>query len=318
MNKKLSIVLIILLSTLLILVVGGMIFLMNNSSNILDFKINTIGIHTGLSKKLVDEKEITDAKPLDIEFDAADVFVKVSETNTIKVELYGEDPGEYEITESLDKIKVVLKNKEKNHIKWGFNIKQNNIKIYLPANYAYMINAKGTAGDISIDDFSSASLNAELTSGDVEINQINYATIALKSGDVEIESAYDVKTSATSGDVEIGTVRNLEVSTTTGDVDVSEVDTIKAKTTTGDYTIGIVNVSLDIETTTGDISILKANITNNSRIKATTGDVNINNIGGSIYVDASASTGDVKVKNSDRKSDVVLNIHTTTGDINVH
>ena len=55
MNKKLSIVLIILLSTLLILVVGGMIFLMNNSSNILDFKINTIGIHTGLSKELVDE-----------------------------------------------------------------------------------------------------------------------------------------------------------------------------------------------------------------------------------------------------------------------
>ena len=290
----------------------------NIIANIFDFKIGTIGIHTGLSTKLVDEKEITEAKPLDIEFDAADVVIKTSETNTIKVELYSEDPGEYEITESLDKIKVVLKNKEKNHVKWGWNIKQNNIKIYLPANYAFLINAKGTAGDIKIDDFSSASFNGELTSGDVEIKEINYATIALRSGDVEIESAYEVKTSATSGDVEIGTVRNLEVSTTTGDVDVSEVDTIKAKTTTGDYTIGTVNTSLNIETTTGDISILKANITTSSRIKATTGDVTVNTLGDNIYVNGDASTGDVKIKNSDRKSDIELNIHTTTGDIRVN
>ena len=315
MNKKLSIVLIVLLSVLLFLVIGVMIFLMNTNVTSIGFSFGTIGIHTGLSTKLVEEKEITNIKPIKIEFDASDVNIKTSETDSIKVELYGEDPGEYEITELEDSIKIVLKEKENNKVKWGWNIKQNNIKVYIPANYAYLIDAKGTAGDIYMDDFSSASFNAELTSGDVEIKEANNINISVRSGDIEIGSAYEVTTNSTSGDVEVGTVRKLETVTTTGDIDADQVDFIKAKTTTGDFTIGYVMDTLDVETTTGDIRVENANILHNSKIKATTGDVTVNNLNDNVYASGDASTGDVRIKKTDRKADVELTIKTTTGDI---
>ena len=313
MSKKLSIVLIILLSILLACVVGGMIFLFNTDLDKFKFGFN-FGIASGTSKKLVDEKEITNIKDIYVDSDIADVFIKTSETGTIKVELYSDDPETYEITELENKINVVLKEKSGSR---GFNFKNSKINLYIPTNYANLINIENKTGDIEMDSFSSANFNAVLTTGDINIKEVNNATIKLTTGDVEIDSAYSVKSEATTGDFEAGTVRLLDVEVTTGDLNATELDKVKAKTTTGDIRFGIINDSLDLETNTGDVNVEKATVLNNSKIKTGTGDVNINQINDGIYVEGKSNVGDVKINKTDRKSDIELIINTRTGDIRV-
>ena len=313
MSKKLSIILIILLSILLVFVIGGMIFLFNTDLNKFNFGFN-FGIASGTSKKLVDEKEIVNIKDIYVDSDIADVFIKTSETGTIKVELYSDDPETYEITELENKINVVLKEKSGSK---GFNFKNSKINLYIPASYANLINIENKTGDITMDDFSSANFNAVLTTGDINIKEVNYATIKLTTGDVEIDSAYSVKSEATTGDFEGGTIRFLDVVVTTGDINATELDTVKAKTTTGDIKFGIINDSLDLDTNTGDVTIEKVTVLNNSKIKTGTGDVNINQINEGIYVEGKSNVGDVKIDSSDRKATTELIINTRTGDIRV-
>ena len=167
MNKKLSIVLIVLLSVLLASVICGMVFLFHSDFKFDKFNFSVISFTSGTSTKLVDSKEISDIKSLDIQSDTADVSILTSDSNTIKVELYSDNLGEHEITELDDSIRVVLMEKDK--VKWGFGKKINYIKIYVPMNYALTFNINGTTGDVKIDDFSSANLNLSVTTGDVEI-----------------------------------------------------------------------------------------------------------------------------------------------------
>lgn len=313
MNKKLSIVLIVLLTILLGCVIGGMIFLFNTDLKDFNIGFGTIGIHSGTSKKLIDEKEITNIKDVDIESDIADIYIKESDNNTIKVELYSDEPGEYEITELDGKIKVVLKTEKK----VGFNFKNDKINVYIPTNYSNTIYVEGKTGDINMDKFASANITATVTTGDIEIKEVNEAIITLTTGDVEIGSAYSVISTATTGDFDADTVRLLEVTVTTGDIEVGEVDDFKASTTTGDIKAGTINSSIALDTTTGDIFIEKATVLKNSKIKTGTGDVRINSISDGVYVEGKSNTGDVKIETSDRKSNIELIINTRVGDIRV-
>lgn len=316
MSKKLSIVLIVLLSILLALVIGGMILLFNTDLGKFNFNLGPIGIHSGSSTKLIDEKEIATVKDVYVDTDVADIDYKVSETGTIKIELYSDDPGEYSITELEDRVNVVLKQKEE--FKIGLNFKFDKIVVYLPQNYAKTLNVAGTTADINMDDFATANVKFTVTTGDIDIKAVNTAEIVVTTGDIDIDSAYSVNAVATTGDYDIGTVRFLDIEATTGDIDITETDQLKAKTTTGDYKIGLVNSLLDIETRTGDVRIEKATVLANSRIKTTTGEVRINNINEGVYVEGKASTGDVKINKSDRKSEIELKINTTTGGIRVN
>ncbi|MBR4350741.1 MAG: DUF4097 family beta strand repeat protein [Bacilli bacterium] len=316
MSKKLSIVLIVLLSILLALVIGGMILLFNTDLGKLNFNLGPIGIHSGSSTKLIDEKEIATIKDIYVDTDVADIDYKVSETGTIKIELYSDDPGEYSITELEDRVNVVLKQKEE--FKVGLNFKFDKIVVYLPQNYANTLYVAGTTADINMDDFATANVKFTVTTGDIDIKAVSTAEIVVTTGDIDIDSAYSVNAVATTGDYDIGTVRFLDIEATTGDIDITETDQLKAKTTTGDYKIGIVNSSLDIETRSGDVYVEKATVLAKSRIKTTTGDVKINRMNDGVYVEGKATTGSVKINNSDRKSEIELKINTTTGDIRVN
>lgn len=316
MSKKLSIVLIVLLSVLLAFVVGIMIFLFRSGVSNLNFNFGSFSIGVGgTSKTLVDSKEFTEMKKLDVDFDVADVDVVTSDTESIKVELYSDDPGEYEITESLDTIKVVLKEKDNN--KFTFNKKTNKIKLYVPMNYAYSFDITGTTGDVNIDDYSDATAKIAIKTGDIKVKQINMAEIQATTGDIEVNSASLLNINVTTGDIEVGTVRFLDVTGTTGDIDAKEVDKIKVKVTTGDIDIYKINEYLSLEATTGDIDIDTVNITENSRIKVTTGDIKIKHATG-FYVSGNAKIGDERIKGVDRKSDLELNIDAKVGDIRVN
>lgn len=316
MSKKLSIVLITLLSILLALVVGVMIFLFRSDIDKLNFNFVSFSIGIGgPSKKLVDSKEVSNNKKLDVLFDTADVDIVASETDLVKVELYSDDPGEYEITELDDRIKVVLKEKE--NPKFRFNKKTNRVKLYVPINYASSFNITGTTGDVKIDDYSSATADITIKTGDIKINNINMANIQGTTGDIEVDSASLLNIKVTTGDIEVGTVRFLDITGTTGDVDVTEADKIKVKLTTGDIDVYKVNEYLSLEVTTGDIEIDTVNIKENSKIKTTTGDTKIKHARG-FYVGGTSKIGDTHINGVDRKSDLELNIETKVGDIRVN
>ena len=292
MNKGLRITLITLLSILLIFVVGIMVFLFKG-----DINLGKFVIAFGESKTLVDEKEITNIKKLNIESNIADVLVETREDQSfIKVELYSDHADEFEITEKEDEIKVVLKD---NKIIM-FGNKGSRVKIYVPTTYDKDIKVVNRTGDIKIDELSNSDLDLKLTTGDIEVKE-----------------ARNIIATLTTGDVEINKVINANITATTGDIDVNNANIVKVKLTTGDITVGKVNGSLNLTSTTGDIEVNTANLKVNSNIKSGTGDVEIKNTTG-CYIDAKTNIGDTRVDNNDRKSDVVLTITSRVGDIRVN
>ena len=294
MNNGLRITLITLLSILLIFVVGIMVFLFKGNYN-----FSTINFSFGESKTLVDEKEITSIKNLNIESNVADVIIETKEgyTNSIKVELYSDHAEEYEITEKNDEIKVVLKDKR---VVTMFGSNSSRIKIYVPATYDKYVVITNRTGDITIGKLPNSDFNISLTTGDVKAEQANNMIISLTTGDVELNKVF-----------------NGDITATTGDVDINSIDKVKVKLTTGDITIGKISNSLSLTSTTGDVRITDANLKANSNIKSGTGDVRINNTTG-CYIDAKTNVGDTRVDNNDRKSDIVLTITSRVGDIRVN
>lgn len=309
MNKGLTITLIILLSILLVGVIGGMIFLMNTN---IDFSNFNIGI-SSQSKKLVEEKEITNIKDFNIESEVADIYIENSESSTIKVELYSDDAKEYEITELNDQIKVVLNDKK------AFKLfkKTPVIKIYAPKTYNKLFTINERTGDIKISEFENADLDINLTTGDTEVKSINDVNIKFTTGDIEIKNANNVKLDGTTGDIEVGKVKSLTSKTTTGDVNVDIVDNIKTNITTGDIEINTINNSCELTSKTGDIEINNATINKKSKITSGTGDVKIDRTK-NCYVEAKTKIGDTNVNNNDRKSDIILTITSRVGDIKVN
>ena len=84
-----------------------------------------------------------------------------------------------------------------------------------------------------------------------------------------------------------------------------------------DVKIKKVNTKVNIELTSGDITINEVNLTKNSRIKAVSGDVIIDKTN-DIYIESHTTSGDDDVFNSNRKASVELQIKTTSGDIEVN
>lgn len=309
MNKGITITLITLLSILLVGVIGGMIFLMNTN---IDFSSINIGISTQ-SKKLVEEKEITNIKDFNIESEVADIYIENSESSNIKVELYSDDASEYEITELDNQIKVVLKDKSTVKLFKKTPV----IKIYAPKTYNKLFSINERTGDIELAEFENANLDIILTTGDTEVKSINDANIKFTTGDIEIEKANKVKLNGRTGDIKVGTVKSLTTKTTTGDVKVDLVGSIKTEVTTGDIEINNINNSCDLKSTTGDIEIGTATIIKNSKITSGTGDVKIGSTK-KCYIEAKTKIGDTNVNNNDRKSDIILTITSRVGDIKVN
>lgn len=130
---------------------------------------------------------------------------------------------------------------------------------------------------------------------------------------------FDFKT--TSGDIisELDYFNNeISISTTSGDVEFNDIRDINILTTSGDIKIANVREKINLQTTSGDIIISNMVIKDNSNITTTSGDVKINNSGSDCYFDIKTISGDQCVKNNNRKSDYVLSISTTSGDIIVN
>lgn len=295
MNKVLTIILIVLLSIITIGLAFGLYFMINGKFNFKSFENMNFN---NVSTNLVDSKEITTLKDLDIKTNVVDVSIEENNTNTIKVELYSDYPKNYEISENENNIKIVLDEKKKA----GFYVfkKIPKVKVLIPSNYDKNIVINSDVGDIKIEKFPNATLNSKLDVGDLKIKQIKDATADLRVGDIRIDK-----------------INSLTSNLKTGDIKIQNINEIVAIVKTGDVKIDTLNGYINIKSTTGDVKVQNAIINKNSKIDSKIGDVKINNISG-CYVNAKTDVGDTKINNKERKSDIELTITNNIGDIKVY
>ena len=124
-----------------------------------------------------------------------------------------------------------------------------------------------------------------------------------------------------SGDIksEIDLSNNLaNITTSSGDISLNIIGEANVTSSSGDIKINKISKKANITASSGDININTLDIKDSSSITASSGDIEIKNNQSNCYVEAETRSGDTKVNKSDRKSDIVLKIKTSSGDINVN
>ena len=129
------------------------------------------------------------------------------------------------------------------------------------------LNAKATTGDISVSRVEADSVQIEVTTGDIEVEDLNCQT--------------DVQIKATTGDIEmhsVFTADTLRINTTTGNVNFRSIDgaEVYINATTGDVRGSFASDKIIFaETTTGKVNVPKLTTGGRCEITTTTGDINV-------------------------------------------
>lgn len=247
--------------------------------------VNRVGFSSNSDLELVDsyEVEVGDVDKLFINIFSVDIFYKESENDKILIEYYSNVEDKDVKFEKIDRQVNVeeIENKDNNVI---IN-KNNKIIVYVPLSYEGEYEIKTKSGDIKSEiNFLNNKTEIDTNSGDIALKNINSANIKTSSGDIIIGNA----------------TNNISIVTIDGDVKVESIEK-----------------NVNIVTSSGDVTINKFNITENSSINTVSGDVDIKENTSVCYIETKTTSGDVKINKNDRKSDVVLKIETTSGDINV-
>ena len=275
-DKTLKIILILFLSILCVGLGIVLYILINNNYKYENLKIT---LFSNNSSKLLESKKIDVVNDIYIDSNISDVYIKNSEDEKIKVELFSDNSKNYSIKLDNNDLKVFMEVDKKISL---FS-KLSKIVLYVPSSFSNNFYITDTTGDIEIANYKNASFKVKLTTGDISVDKANI----------------------------------LDVITKTGDIKINKTNTVKAECKTCDIKIDTVDNSLDLKTTTGDIKINKVDLKENSSIETTTGDVKINSKNDNIYIETESKIGDVKVDNNNRFADYTLHIKVITGDIKV-
>lgn len=244
-------------------------------------KFNFFGINGSKAELLKTSEHIyTTVNKINVESKQSDIRVYASNDDKIKVNIYGEPNSKVDIELNDNVLTVSDLNKS---ICFGFCFSNSLIEIYVPLDYTDDIYLKSISGDIKMENTNSRYVDINTTSGEISAKTLDNTKIKSVSGDVKILAA-----------------NTADISTVSGDIELNEV-----------------TMALNIETTSGDVEVLKANILRNSNIKTVSGEVEIERLN-NIYVETSTRSGDVNVFNNNRLSNTVLTIKTTSGDIDVN
>ena len=292
-SKKAIALLITLLVLLIISLVGLMIFIMNNKFN-MKFK----GIFTQRIEELqIEETYKNNYEKININTDAADVYVKQSEDEDIHVKVYSEKEKSRVID---NEIELNIEVEQKKCVGICINNKVSKVELYIPENYEKEIKIDNKYGDIEIASFEKLNLEIKEDAGDIKIASANI---------VNINNSY--------GDIEIGTIKEGTIKEAAGDIKIDKVNSIDIKNNFGDTKITEVNEYIKIDADAGDVRINTLNITKDSFIEMNAGDVRIENTN-DIYVDAETDVGSAKVNNNNRNAEITLKIENNVGDIKVN
>lgn len=285
-----KIFLIVILSILVLVVTAFMINMINGN-----IKFSNLMFSHSVSNKLVLDKTYdNDFTEVNINSSAADVYIKESVDNKVRVIIYGNK--ENLSVDSADKRLTIKMSSEK---RIGFCFSISKVEIYLPNDYDNLIKVVDNYGDIEIGRFPEATFDIEEDCGDVSILSGNIVTIDSDYGDVDLKDAVQAEINVSSGDVNIKKVNNVVVNNQYGDIKIENV-----------------NNYLNLVNDCGDITIDNIDLNKKSFIKDDYGDVKIGSTN-KIYIDAKTELGDVEIKNNYQKSDIILKIENNCGDITI-
>ncbi len=240
MNKGLKIFLISLLSIITVTIIVFLVLVLTNKINLSDFRFNA-----RISKeKVIDQEYDKVFDKIDIKSDAGDIYIKESDTDKVKVVVYGEK--ERTVVEDKDTLSIKTTTKECHF--FCTNTVISKIEVYIPSTYT------------------------------------NPIDINTKYGDIETNSVYDIDAETNYGDIKINKVNNsFEVETNYGDIKIDEVNITKnstAETNFGDIKVGYTNeVNIIADTDLGDTKV-NNNYPNSEiilRLETNLGDVKVNN-----------------------------------------
>lgn len=291
-NKGLIISLIIFLVIVCIMLICFMVSVINGKH-----VFTKIFVGSKRSNNLViNETYEINFEKIKINTDAADVYVKESSDNNIKVLVYGdEDKSKVNVSgRSLE-----IDAKQKKCFGFCFNVTKSKVLVYLPKDYKNNIVVDNKYGDVVIDSFLEANVGVSANCGDVLIKGALTAKVDNDYGDIKVNNAKDVNVNASAGDIELGKVSDITVKNSCGDIEVFSV-------------LNYMNIEADC----GNVEIKNVNINKNSYIKDDFGDIEIGNTN-DIYIDAKTDLGEVDVKHNSRMSNVTLKIKNNCGDIEV-
>lgn len=280
-SKGLIITLIIVLSCFVVALTGGLIFLLFRIDNFdFSFEFNDSNMN------LVDSIETNEINKIYFNLNSTDIFIKKSENDKVVVEYYSNREKNPIISYSdniisIDEDKYRDEYDSKCFVFCNINRK---IVLYVPFDFENIIDINAKSGDIRSDiDLSKNNVKFSTMSGDVFLGNVSDIDIKTVSGDVSLEKAFNLNVSTTSGDIKIKSVSNM----------------------------------VNLNTVSGDVLINSLDIKDESSIKTVSGDVTISNNEGNCYIDFKTTSGDERISKSDRKSDIVLKVRTTSGDISI-
>lgn len=286
-NKSIIITLISILSLLIIsLIVLMCVFIKNKPSFNLRFNFKQVSEELQIDKQY---EEIF--KEINIETSAADIEIKKSNDNIIKLKTYSK-AGESQEKAENDTLTIKIENEKCKFL--CINQKISKVELYIPEDYENKININSKYGDIKIENFENSIIDIIEDAGDIKIDDVNTANIDNKYGDIKIGNIKQGNIKASSGDIKIDNSDNLKIENQYGDIEINKI-----------------NEYINIKANCGDIKINDLNIIEDSNIEDDYGDIVINNT--NAFIDAHTDLGDTKIHNN--KSDITLKIENNCGDI---
>lgn len=288
-NKKIIIGLIVFL--VVIFLIGSFFFVrVLTSRNKLFFSNYKVS-----QEKVFSEEYDNIFEEVNIISDAADINIIESESNKVKVVIYGKkDNVEVSATEKLN-----IKIKKENCKFICLNVEVSKVDVYLPKDFSKKIKINNNYGDTNIDSFSQSDVDIFNACGDILVKEVGNAKIEDSYGDIKVEKMVSGEIDNECGDIYIGEVRDIKTHNSYGDI---EIEKVLAK--------------LDIENNCGDITIDNVVLDKDSFIKDDFGDISINKTN-QVFISAKTDMGDVQINKNYRKSLVTLEIKNACGDITV-
>lgn len=205
-------------------------------------------------------------KSIDLKQEAGNVIFKETQNDNIRVVAYGEKEGD--IIVNLDHNKLTIDYTKKNSFSFIHlgNI-NNEIIVYIPANYSNEIKIKSNFGNCEIIDLENASLDIDCDAGNVELGKVKNANIKCDLGNVEIDKVLNkCNIAVDSGNVKITKLsikEDSKIKVDLGNIDIIEKDDmyIDAKVDLGKSNINgsnrNANVTLKLECDCGNINVGK-------------------------------------------------------------
>ena len=209
----------------------------------------------------------------------ADIRIKETSSDTIQVVAYGTKNDK--ISEHIKEGEIELEYTGKNFC-IGFCFFENYIEILIPSSF------EGKA-------------ILESTSGDIEVGRLENSLLEMNT---------------VSGDIEVKKVKSCDIKSVSGDINIEQVENSTVTTTSGDIGIQLLMHQLKAISTSGDITIQKIALQEDSNIKTVSGDVTIYNPE-NIYFQTATKSGEIYIKENNRHAEKELKITTTSGDITI-